>query len=512
MNKKYEVAQSKVSSNNSKKINHSKANNDYQKKSNGKRQNYAKKNKSAALQLLNLEKAESRTYTVYSKEDLRTFIRNPKQNESRIRNLARFLVRYSFQLQRLIHYYAEMVCLDFQCIIPQVDITTENDPDAVLKSYYETAKKVEQMDLANEIYKLLTVYWREGVVYAYVYDDDKDGGFFFHVLDADYCRVSSIENGICNFAYDFSYFRRYTDDLEYWDSEFKKKYNAYQEDSALQWQELDPARTICLKFDMSDPKLSLPVFLPIFELLISLVDLQSIEAVKDQLSIYKLLVAKMETLSGTNESDDFKVDPDTALEYYYKLCKYLPPEVAACLSPLPLDVIDFKGTTTDEENALSKSIDNVFKTSGGAQILNSDKISGSTAFKAAIIADTEMGLSSVLPQIQKWVNRYLTYKLGEKHAKVKYLEASPYTKADKKSELITSGQNGVPVKLAVASLDGFSPLECLSLDVLENSILKLQDSWVPFNTSYVQSGSNEKDDGDLTDEGAETKDQEKNKM
>ena len=511
MAKRYENDSSNTKTVYSKKVRNNNKSNHYYNRNNNK-QSYAKKNKSSALQLLNLEKTESRTYTVYSKEDLRTFIRNPKQNESRIRNLARFLVRYSFQLQRLIHYYAEMVCLDYQCIIPQINLTEDVDQDAILKSYYETAKKVEQMDLANEIYKLLTVYWREGVVYAYIYDDDKDGGFFFHVLDADYCRVSSIENGICNFAYNFSYFRTYTDDLEYWDKEFKKKYDSYQKDNSLMWQELDPSRTICLKHDMSDPKLSLPVFLPLFELLISLVDLQSIEAVKDKLSIYKLLVAQMETLSGASESDDFKVDPDTALEYYYKLCEYLPEEVAACLSPLPLDVIDFKGTTTEEENALSKAIDTLFKTSGGAQILNSDRISGSTAFKAAIITDTEMGISSVLPQIQKWVNRYLTYKLGEDHAKVKYLEASPYTKSDKKSELLTSGQNGVPVKLAVASLDGFSPLECLSLDVLENSILKLHDTWVPFSTSYVQSGDNTKDEGDLTDEGAETRDQDKNNM
>ena len=473
---------------------------------------YEKSGNTNALKLLNLEKTESRTYTIYSKEDLRTFIKNPKQNESRIRNLSRFLTRYSFQLQRLINYYSEMVCLEFQSIIPNIDITKEYDEITVLKQFYDTAKKLEQMDLSNEIYKLLTVFWREGAVYAYVYDDDTTGGFFFHVLDGDYCRVSSIEDGICNFSYDFSYFRKYPDDLEYWDSEFKIKYDAYDKNNKLRWQQLDPSRTICLKFDMSDPKISLPVFLPLFELLISLIDLQGIEAVKDKLSIYKLLVANMETISGSAESDDFKVDPDTALEYYYKLCEYLPPEVAACLSPLPLDVIDFKGSSTDEENAMSKSIDNLFKTSGGAQILNSDKISGAKAFGAAIICDTEMGLSSVLPQIQKWVNRYLTYKLGEGHAKVKYIEASPYTKTDKKNELITSGQNGVPVKLAVASLDGFSPLECLSLDILENSILKLHESWMPFSTSYVQSGKSDKPEESLTDEGAETRDKEKNLM
>lgn len=47
----------------------------------------------------------------------------------------------------------------------------------------------------------------------------------------------------------------------------------------------------------------------------------------------------------------------------------------------------------------------------------------------------------------------------------------------------------MPVKLAVAALDGISPLEALSMDYLENTVLKLHETWIPFSTSFTLSGS-----------------------
>ena len=100
-----------------------------------------------------------------------------------------------------------------------------------------------------------------------------------------------------------------------------------------------------------------------------------------------------------------------------------------------------------------------------------------------------MSIKTVLPQIEEKVNSYLTYSIGDDHSKIKYFEVSPYTKSKKKKELLESGERGVPVKLAVAALDGFSPLDTLSMDYFENTLLKLHESWVPFSISYTQSSS-----------------------
>lgn len=126
----------------------------------------------------------------------------------------------------------------------------------------------------------------------------------------------------------------------------------------------------------------------------------------------------------------------------------------------------------------------------------------------------ENALKPLLGEIETWINRHLTYNLSNP-AKVKYLETSPWMKNEKKKELIESAQYGIPVKMAVAALDGFSPLEVLRMQFLENDTLSLHTSWIPLNSSFTTSGNNksggqEKDI--LTTEGENTKEAEKNTM
>ena len=303
--------------------------------------------------------------------------------------------------------------------------------------------------------------------------------------------------------------------LEYWDSEFEKKYNTYLGDSKMMWQELDPERTICIKVGIDDSTLCIPPYLALFEPIIDNIDLQSIVSVKDELSIYKLLVARLEHMSGSDDPNDFEIDIDTALDYYRKFEASLPDCVSSVISPMPIEPIEFKGTTTDDTDMIANSMSNLFKISGGSMVLNDHK-QGASIFRAHIIADMMQALKPLLGQIQSWMNRHLSYLLSNP-ARVKYLETSPWMKNEKKKELIESAQYGVPVKMAVAALDGFSPLEVLRMQFLENDVLALHENWIPLQSSYTQSGSlndtkTEKDITELGDEGDSSRESEKNKM
>ena len=75
----------------------------------------------------------------------------------------------------------------------------------------------------------------------------------------------------------------------------------------------------------------------------------------------------------------------------------------------------------------------------------------------------------------------------------------------------------MPVKLEYLTLLGYDPLESIASDWLETKLGLATERFVhPLVSSHTQSGSSvtggapEKDEGDLTDEGAETKDAEKN--
>lgn len=460
-----------------------------------------------ALRYLDLTKTESRTFTAFSKETLRGYMRNPKSNEANLRNLSRFLYRMSQPYRRLIHHNAQQMDLSAVTVSPRIDITQENDKETVLKDYYETCLLLEKMNLADEIYKMLVIAWREDTAYGFIYADDDD--FMIMPLDGDYCKVSSANfDGTLNFAFDFSYFRSHSECLEFWDPDFKKLYNKFLNDNNLRWQELPPEKTICLKVNIDDPTMSLPPYLPMFEAIIDNVDLQSIMSVKDNLAIYKLLVARLKPLDGTDVADDFEVNIDTAIKYYNKLSEALPDEVSIVLSPLPIDTIEFEETSTDDNDMISNSTNNLFKTSGGSLVLNNLGTTA-TVVRAQIIADMLQGLRPLLGEVEAWTNRYLRYNLSNPSI-VRYIEVSPWLRSEKRKEVIESCQYGVPDKMLLAALDGMSPLEILRLQFLENDVLDITNKWVPLQSSYTQSstgsGGQEKDISDLTDEGERTRD------
>lgn len=470
-----------------------------------------------ALQLVDLTKTETRTYQTYSRETLRTYLKSPKSYESQIRNLSKYLYRLCYEYRRICIFYASMICGDAFNIIPLVDPTQENNPDDVLAKYYETLIRWQRMDFANELVKLLIVAWREDTVYAYVYDDsDQEGGTcFFHILDGDYCRICAIEEGVFRFAFDFSYFRSHKSELEFWDVEFQHKYRKYESDSTLRWQELDPERQICFKVNSDDPTMDYPSFASLFEAIINAIDLQALQNAKDELSVYKLLVARLQPLSGTDTPDDFEVDVNTAIKYYNRLAESLPESIASCISPLPIEAIEFKDlNTTDDTDMISSSLSNIFKHIGGV-ILDNDK-SGTAITNMQTILDMKMGQATLLPQVQRWLNLYFNYVIGEDHAYIKYIDGvSPYTRENKRKELLESAQNGLPTKLEISILDGKSPLETTSMLYLENEVLGLTEKLIPLSTSYTKSSSDAadpvtggaptKDDTDLSDEGDATR-------
>jgi hypothetical protein len=474
---------------------------------------------SKALQLTDLTKTESRTYTAYSRDTLRTYLKSPKAYEQQLRNVSRYLARMSYEYRRMLVHYATMICGDAFSITPNYDLTQDVSDEDILNNYFETLTRWQRIQFESELIKLLLVAWREDAVYAYIYDDtDQEGGTFYaHILDGDYCRISSITNGIPKFAFDFTYFRKYPQDLEYWDSEFKKKYNKYQSDNNLRWQELEPSREICFKVGIDDPKMDYPPLAALFEHLINLLDLQGIQNVKDTLSIYKLLVARLKPLTGTDEPDDFEVDPETAVKYFNKMLNYLPPEVAAILSPLPIDPIEFNDkNTTQDSDMIAMSSKNLFNSVGGA-ILGTE-YKGSTIYEAKIIEDMEYAQSTLLPQVNKWIDQYFNHIIGTHHATIKYIDGvCPYTRKTKRKELLESAQNGLGNALDIAILDGSSHQETLSRLRL-NQALGINSLLIPLSNSYTQSGNTKdtdpinggapvKDATELTDEGSRSREE-----
>jgi hypothetical protein len=372
------------------------------------------------------------------------------------------------------------------------------------------------MNLILNIFKLLTVAWREGIVYFQPYQDE-DGTMLLFPLDSQYCRISSVGyNGLLHVAFDFSFFRGSNAFyLEVWDKEYQQKYRKFEGDTSLRWQELDTARAF--KIDIADIDLIISPFASLFEGLIDLVDLQSLMAVNDSLDIHKLLVMKIPLLNSKSP-DDLALNLNLAKKFYNLALESLPPEIGLILSPgMDVDSISFDKNATSDTNAIADGYQNIMEQTGISQIFDSSRLTGASSVKMSMISDAMMATKGIMVQIEAFINERIQMEYPNSAAYIKFIDVTAYTKDDRISQVEKAAALGLPVKQEYMSLLGYDPLETIASDWLETKLGMSVTRFIhPLVSSHTQSGSSDtggapkKEDGELTDSGADTKDAEKN--
>lgn len=479
------------------------------------------KNKSAmdALDLTNIKKTNTKTVNNFSKENLRSYFRNIGSNEKNFRDLSRYLYYRSQVYYRIIYYFSSMFDLDSKTVIPSgYDISGENDKDKILEDYQNTLNILDKLNLKYEFLNVALTCFREDVFYGCVYFNEKSEvspSMFILPLDPEYCKIQGkYYTGDFSFAMNMEYFRKYPELLEFWGEPFSSMYKEYEK-TGEKWISMQKEYSACFKFRAEDWQIVLPPFSGLFNSLISLLDLEDIQAIADEQQIYKLLWVELETLTGTNMPDDWKVDPKIMAEYFSKMVnEALPDYTSAAIVPGKLNSISFNNDQATDTDKVQNATKTVLNTSGGAQILNSASISGTTAFNAAIRSDTQFALSSLLPQIESWLNRFLSYYI-KNPARVKFFKVSVYTKDSLKESLRNDAQYGIPTKLAINSFNGYSEKESMAMNFLEEEILHLSDKFIPLSSSHTMSsdktagGQTKATDGTddaITDEGEASQD------
>ena len=475
------------------------------------------------LSLIDLTKNKNITYNTYSRDSLRTYLKNPatESNQKNLRKLSNYLYTVSHVYRRLINFKAYQINCKSLTVYPDIPFTEEPDQDSVLQNYDRVTKYVRNMDMKSQILKCMLQAWKNDVVYGFCYGDpEKDGTFFIHLLDPDYCKISSQQyrSGILNFAFDLSFFDSGSNSyyLDVYDPIFKKLYNKYKSDNTQRWAELPIENTFCLKINIDNLDYPIPPLSGLLEDIINLEDLQSVQDLKDQMEAYKLIYAKIDTLKGTNQVDDFEIDLDLANAFYQKLQAALPDNIAFAMSPMKLDSIDFKSNDAEDTNIISKAYENIINANGGI-VLNQNKITNSTSFKLALQFDS-MDAMAPVESINAWINLWILNHLGETGMVVEFSDVSPYFVDDRIDKLLKVAQYSVPCKMELASLINANPVKERGMSYLENALGLTVTSWnKPLVSSNIQSSISENGDGsdgrtkienpeDLTDEGENTRD------
>lgn len=473
------------------------------------------------LQFFDPEKMPTRTTSTYSRENLRSYLRNPASdaNNKNLRKLSAYLYTVSHVYRRMINFKAHQINCKTWNAYPIVSMVDEVDVEAILKEYERTINIVKSMHMETQIYKIMLQAWKSGAAYGFIYGDpEHDGNFYIHLLDPDYCKVScaSYDAGVLGYFFDMSFFRGNEESLEYYDDVFTKLYNEYQRDN-VKWKQLPIEKTICIKIDPDNLEYSIPPLSGLMEQVISLTDLQAAQQEIDALQNYKLLWGKLDTISGSKQVNDFAIDLDLALSFMKKINDALPDNVGYGLSPMDLKTIEFKDNDASDTNTLSKAYSNLIEANGSI-ILNSNRITNSASFKLALKAECEDAMAPTT-QLNAWLKFYLKYNYDIETIVVEYSDISPYFMDDEIEKITKLAGLGLPLKTKLASMTGVSPQAQYGYDFLERELLGLSvDRWNnPLVSSAVQSGSPNndtgaptKEDGDLTDEGESTRDGNKN--
>jgi len=474
-----------------------------------------KKGEDALKKLVDLKTGSvTQTVPVINRETLRNYFTNVGSYGAKFREAARYLYYRSNTFYRIVQWYSGMFALECRRVTPQYVFGKDGKDNKALKSLNDTFDILDNYDFKHTLVPALINCFVEDVFYGIRYTDDKNTVII--PIPQEYCIIDGIyPTNDLSYAVDVAKLyknRRWKyiiDELGAPLSDMIKE----QERTKEKYIHMVDQYSVCLKFDMKDPNVIIPPLARIMLMLAALEDNIDIQAVADQLSIFKLIYLPLDTITSAKDSDEFKVSPDLAVQYFNKILEdALPDYVSGGVIPgSELKTIDFAQNAEDDVNRVQTATDNILSTAGGGAVLNSRFINNNLALKIWLQEETNFAINTLLPQIEGLTNRLLSYDVSNP-AHVEYFKVSPYTQADKAKELLESCQYSYPNRLAYNTLLGISERETMASMWMEFDLLRLQDKMVwPLASSYTQSsdgeaGRPETPDEELTESGQRTRD------
>ena len=430
----------------------------------------------------------------YTKENIQKMLQNISGNEVNLRKAMHYMFYRSQIMYRIINWYAGIWDLRCRKVTPKYDLVKSNDPQKTLKSLNDTFNILDRFKIHENMFAPLLRCYLDDVVYFIWFQDDT--GAFPYILNPDWCRICGrfIDTGDLIYEVDMSQYRGeyYQELIKSLGSPLVEMYKEYER-TKKNWIRMPEEYCGCFKFRISDLDNVISPFIPVAQQVAGLSDLEDIQAIADEQSIFKLIIYSIKTLSGSKVSDDWEITPDLCLQYFKKMKEYFPNYVAA--APVlgdGLEVVDFSKNSADTEvDRVKNAQNNILNVSGGGAVLSSNNITSTAAFNAWMKSESEFAISSLMPQVKAFVNRMIGYEL-KNPCKVDFFELTILTKDDFREKLLTACQYSFSYRLALGTLYGFSEKETLASMYVENELLGLQNKMIyPLQSSFTSTGERE---------------------
>ena len=441
-------------------------------------------------------------FSLYSKDDMTTYLSNPYQYASQIRSAVTYLYGASSHFRRLVLYFSGLTNLSYVITPHKLDVTSSN-PTKIRNNYQKTVNLLANLDVKNQFSQILPVCFREDTFYGTLWSS-KDN-ITLQKLPSDYCNISTIEGNVFNVTFDFSYFDTRSEELEYFPPEFSTKYAAYQSDRQnKKWQELSAPESFAIKCNKDIPEYPLPPFIGVLREIYDLEDYKQLKLTKADLENYALLVMQL----GMTTDGDYAMEYNEAKDFWGNLDSVLPEEVGSVLSPMKIDKIDFNRSGAQDVNYIAEAENSLFTSAGVSSLLFNNEKASSNALLLSIKADQAITFE-VVKSIEAAINRYLQSNSFGKNFRTVFLDVSRYNQIEMAETYMLACQYGMPMVSYYCAAQGLPQTEMEAMNYLETDVMGVKEKFIPVQSANVQSGKNtggstgapEKDIEELTENG-----------
>lgn len=431
------------------------------------------------------------TFSLFSKDDITTYLSNPYTYEKQIRNAVTYIYGASSHFRRLIQYFTCLNDLSYVVAPYRVDPKSAN-VKTMNRNYRKVLNTLSSMNIKTQFPKILTVCLREDTYYGTMWVTNDS--ITIQQLPSDYCSISTIEGNVPNVTFDFSYFDSRQSLLEYYPAEFKTKYSIYQKNRTIRWIELDSPTSFAIKCNADILDYSVPPFAGILREIYEIEDYKQLKLTKSALENYAMVFMTL----GIDKDGNWQMDLDKAKEFWRNLDSVLPDEIGSVLTPMPINKISFEKSHTSNTNTVAEAEEELFSAAGVSSLLfNNDKASAN-ALSLSIKADQAITYG-IVKSIEDMVNRFIQSQAYGKNFKINFLDVSAFNRKEMGDMYLKAAQYGLPTVSMYAASQGLGQAELDSMNFLENDLLEIKKLFIPLQSSSTQSSNSES--GGATDEG-----------
>lgn len=448
------------------------------------------------------------TFSLYTKDDITTYLSNPYTYEKQLRSAVTYIYGASPHFRRLIQYFTGLTDLSYVVSPYRIDPKHASE-NSINRNYRKVLSAMSAFSVKTQFPKILTVCLREDVFYGTLWVTNDS--ITVQQLPSDYCSISSIEGNVFNVTFDFAFFDTNSKMLDYYPAEFRTKYAQYQKNRTVRWMELDSPTSFAIKCNTDIVNYAMPPFAGILREIYDIEDYKQMKMSKTALENYAMLVMRL----PMNDEGDWQIDLTKAKEFWRNLDSVLPEEVGSVLTPMGIDKISFERSNTGDTDTIADAEQNLFTAAGVSSLLFNNEKASANALQLSIKADQSITFG-IVKSIEDVINRFIQAQSYGKNFKITFLDVSPYNRKEAGDAYLKACQYGIPMVSYYCASQGLSQSEMDCMNYLENTILDVKSTFIPLQSSNTQSSSSapdsedgapEKDVGELTDSGEQTKEQ-----